>query len=186
MAEKIVGQVSPEEAERKQKWLQELAEFIVAANRETWVADKGKVEATRPEGKRHLWSKGDWTIDDEFDSYFKAPGETKIFYKNRPVWSIHYGGPGMTEGYEHMAKETYAFLRNALLKDSPELPYRGPEEYLEGGRIYRFRITRGNLEDCSWEEEIEENGVVLFRQIGFAGTHVGKDENRQPVYPWNF
>ena len=185
MTEQNLRVVSPEESERKGKWLKDLAEFLVEANLQTWAADKGKIEATRPNSKRSVHERGNWKLDDEYDSYFKAPGSTRVFYKNVPVWSMHYGGPGMSEGYEYKVKETFHFLKGALLKVSSELPYRGPEEYSEGTKTYKFRVTRGDLEDCSWEEEIFDGDILLFKQIGFAGTSVGKDENRQPVYPWN-
>lgn len=185
MIEKQLREISPEETERKEKWLRELAEFLVEANTQTWAADKGEVLPTRPGNKRHVHERGNWRLDDEYDSYFRAPGTTKVFYKNKPAWSMHYGGPGMTEGYEYKVKETFGLLKEALLGVSRELPFRGPGEYSDGSKTYRFRITRGNIEDCSWEEEIIEDGVVLFIQLGFAGISVDKDENRNPVYPWN-
>ena len=125
MTEQNLRVVSPEESERKGKWLKDLAEFLVEANLQTWAADKGKIEATRPNSKRSVHERGNWKLDDEYDSYFKAPGSTRVFYKNVPVWSMHYGGPGMSEGYEYKVKETSGIYNaeTKLLEESETLEH---------------------------------------------------------------
>lgn len=177
-------QKTPEEA-RKEAWLKELANFIVEANGKTWAVDGAEVEPERPGYKELQYENGDWRLRDSYTGYFRAPGMTTVYYKETPAWVMQYGGHGQTEGYEDRADETFSFLRKALKLVTPELPFRGPEEYVDGDKIYRFRFT-GNIEDASWEEDIFEGNQKTFAQEGSAGIVIHKKrENGKPVYPWN-
>lgn len=171
---------------KKQAWLRELSEFIVKGNLETWAAGKGEVEPTRPGRKRHVYERGDWKLDDEFRAYFAAPGETTVSYKGVEVWVMSYGGAGMREGYEKLAPPTFLFLHRALTKVTPDLPFRGPEYYSEeeGDWEYFFE-HKGDITVGSWTEHIRKVNKPLFEQEGINGIVVHRDENYNPIYPWD-
>ncbi len=189
------------EAERKETWLNQLANFIVIANGKTWVADGAEVGSQRPGYKELQWPypedkmteqdkkdyQGweDWKLRDSYTGYFRAPGMTTVYYKGQPAWTMQYGGHGQTEGYEDRAKETFNFLKAALMKVSPELPFRGPKQYSEGNSEYTFQLLSGDITDCLWREEIRENGDLTFTQTGLAGIVIHRDGNKQPHLPWN-
>ena len=97
---------------------------------------------------------------------------------------MKYGGHGQTEDHEAHAKETFNFLKAALMKVTPELPYRGPEEYVDGDKSYNYQVLSGDFDDGLWREQINEAGELTFEQTGIVGTVIGKDANRQPIYPW--
>lgn len=190
---------SPEEETRKETWLKTLAEFIVIANGKTWAADAPKIDPQRPGFKELQWPyptnmsekdledyKGweDWLLRDSYAGYFRAPGMTTVYYKGKPAWYMHYGGHGLTEGNEARVKEIFQFLKSSLMRVRAEMPFRGPSFYEEGGLRYTFK-HKGDVEDCSWEERITENGNTFFAQTGTAGTIIDKDQNRQPIAPWN-
>jgi len=178
----------PREESAKDRWTRELAEFIVEANRETWAADKGRVEPTRPGFKRHVHERGDWRLDDEYTGYFKAPGMTTVYYKGVPVWVMQYGGEGMDMRYKGLAKETYAFLRRALLMATPELPYRGPENYTRGDWLYGFSISRNpDITNFEADETIwaPPHGKPVFSQTITGGIIIHKRKQGKPVYPWD-
>jgi len=118
----------------------------VIANTRTWAADGAEVSPERP-GYKELqfpypnmsekdaeaykgWE--DWRLRDSYTGYFRAPGMTTVYYKGQPAWTMQFGGHGQTEGYEDRAKQTFNFLKAALMKVSPELPFRGPKKYSEG------------------------------------------------------
>ncbi len=187
------------EAERKEAWLNQLANFIVIANTRTWAADGAEVSPERP-GYKELqfpypnmseedaeaykgWE--DWRLRDSYAGYFRAPGMTTVYYKGQPAWTMQYGGHGQTEGYEDRAKQTFNFLKTVLMKVSPELPLRGPKQYSEGNSEYTFQLLSGDITDCLWREEIRENGDLIFTQTGLAGIVIHRDGNRQPQLPWN-
>lgn len=183
----------------KEAWLNNLANFIVIANGRTWAADSAEVDPQRPGYKELQWPypvlteeeqeayKGweDWTLRDSYTGYFRAPGMTTVYYKGEAAWTMQYGGHGQTEGYEDRAKQTFEFLKHALMKVSPELPIRGPREYIEGSNRYEFEMLEGNLEDGLWRERITEDGIETFTQTGLVGVVIHRDANKQPVLPWN-
>lgn len=191
---------SPEEEVRKEEWLGKLADFIVIGNGKTWAADGAEVEPRRPGYKRLQWPyppekmteqdlkdyKGweDWRLEDEYTGYFRAPGMTTIYYKDKPAWAMQYGGHGLTEGNEDRVKEVFQFLKTALMRVSSNMPFRGPSVYQEGRLRYMFEYD-GDIEDCVWKEEITEDGRRLFSQVGLAGIIIDKNSSRQPVYPWS-
>lgn len=176
----------PQEESAEDCWMRELAEFIVEANRETWAADKGKVEPTRPGFKRHVYERGDWKLDDEYTGHFKAPGMTTVFYKDIPVWVMQYGGGGMQKGYEERSKEAYAFLRKALMRVTLELPFRGPEEYSEDGWRYVLKLKLRSIKNFEGFEQIyTPSGVWIFDQTIMGGIIVHKNPQGEPLYPWN-
>jgi len=181
---------TPEQEERKQVWLTELSRFIVQANLATWAGEGKEVPPQRPGYKELQYpspeeSQGDWMLRDSYAGYFRAPGMTTVYYKGIPVWTMQYGGHGQTEGHEGNAKETFGFLKEALKKVSPELPFRGPKELVIGDKKYEFQMLEGTIEDGLWREKITENGEVTFTQVGMVGVVIGKDQDRNPIYPWN-
>lgn len=187
----------------KEAWLRKLADFVVIANRKTWAADGAEAKPPqRPEYKELQWPYAkdkmseqdkkdyegweDWSLRDSYTGYFRAPGMTTVYYKGKPAWTMQYGGHGQTEGQEDGAKQTFNFLKQALMRVSPELPIRGPKEYVEGNKRYEFEMVEGNMEDGLWKEKITENGIATFTQTGLVGIVINKDANRKPQLPWNF
>jgi len=54
---------------------------------------------------------------------------------------MNYMG-GMKEGYQHLAEQTFKFLKKCLRMVEPSMPFRGPKYYKE--EIYR-RIYHGGI-----------------------------------------
>lgn len=173
-----------QEREAKGKWLGELAGFIVEANQNTWAADGAEVKPERPGYKELEYKKDFWRLRDSYTGYFRAPGMTTVYYKDQPSWIMAYGGHGQTDGYEDRAKQTFEFLRAALMKVTPELPFRGPERYEKGNNLYTFQMLGGDITDGLWREEIRESGILTFTQTGLVGVVIHRDPNKQPVLPW--
>lgn len=111
---------------RKEQWLDELTEFIVEANRNTWAADGGEVEPQRPGFKELEYQRGGWLLRDSYTGYFRAPGMTTIYQDGIPVWAMAYAGHGQTEEYYYQVKQAFSFLKEALMAVSITLPIRGP------------------------------------------------------------
>ena len=188
------------EVEAKSEWLKKLSRFIVIANGKTWAADGAEVEPRRLGYKRLQWPypnekmteqdrkdyEGweEWRLEDEYTGYFRAPGMTTICHKDKPAWTMSYGGHGQTEGYEGQAKQTFNFLKSALMKVTPDLPFRGPKKYSEGNKTYEFEMIEGDIADGLWKEKITEDGVLTFKQTGIVGLVIHRDQNRKPLLPW--
>jgi len=175
-------ELAPDE-EKKEAWLKKLAEFIVEANQNTWAADKGKVIPQRPGCKELDYEKGDWHLRDSYTGYFRAPGMTIIYYKGQPAWTMAYGGSGMEEDKYETTGPTFDFLKAALMKVTPQLPYRGPRNYKDGEYQYKLRV-KGDLADFDGKEMIFKDKELVFSQLIFGGVVINKDSSKHPVYPW--
>ncbi len=179
-----MSEVIKESNAEREQWLSELSHFIVEANLNTWAASGIEVEPQRPGYKELEYQNGLWRLRDSYTGYFRAPGMTTVYYKGSPVWAMQYGGHGQIEGHEDHAKQTFHFLRAALKRVTPELPFRGPEEYIDGENVYRFTMIEGDINHGLWREAITQRGELTFTQIGLVGTVIKKDDNGKPLLPW--
>jgi len=181
--EKNKPELAPDE-EKREAWLKELAEFIVEANKNTWAADKGKVTPQRPGCKELDYERGDWHLRDSYTGYFRAPGMMIVYYKNQPTWTMAYGGSGMEDNKYGITGETFGFLKEALMRVTPELPYRGPKKFKVGEWEYKLKVD-GDLADFDGKEVIFKNKELVFSQLIFGGVVINKDSSRHPIYPWH-
>jgi len=171
----------------RNQWLEELADFIVEANGNTWAADGNEIAAERKGYKELEYQRGEWRLRDSYTGYFRAPGMTTVYFKEKPSWSMAYAGTGQLEGFENIAPQTFTFLKNALKHVSPHLPFRGPPHYSEDDWRYTFRLLSGDITNFLGEEEIRDTeGIILFTQTVMGGLVLAKDSKRNIVYPWNF
>jgi hypothetical protein len=182
MAEKLI--LTPEQEAKKEAWLKELADFIVEANGKTYAAGGVEVEPQRPGFKELDYVRGDWHLRDSYVGYFRAPGMTTVYYKDKPAWTMTYGGQGMTPSEYGVTKPTFNFLKSALMKVTPDLPYRGLKKFQEGEWLYEMDVN-GGIEDFEGNERILKGNKMTFRQLFFGGIVISKDSDRNPVYPWD-
>ena len=110
----------------KERWLQELAGFIVDGHTKGWAADGSVTSPIFPGMKSVFYNEKDWEYRDNYAGYFRAPGVTVISYKSAPVWSMSYFGQGQTSGYEIIAKPIATKIKalnlNIKLKAKPMFP----------------------------------------------------------------
>lgn len=171
----------------KEQFLENLGEFIIEAGKNGWAAEAPKVETPqRPGFKELAYQRDEWEYRDSYAGYYMGPGSSVVYYKERPVWYMSYGGQGQDQRYYDLAKATYVFLRKALMHPHPKLPVRGPLSYEnpESNKMYWFDFE-GDLSCGSWSELILDNHVQVFSQRGDVGLIIDKDENRNPIYPWD-
>lgn len=169
----------------KQQWLSELAKFIVEGHTKGWAAEGAEVKPVFP-GFKYIapYKRGNWEYRDKYYGYFRAPGFEVVHFKGKPVWSMAYFGPGQSPEHMGEAKETFGFLKRALLRVTPDIPFRGPERYSEGEWEYRFQLVSGDVADFLGKEEIRKNGKLMFAQTVGGGIGIAKDSQSRPIYPW--
>ena len=172
----------------KQKWLAELAGFIVEANGKTWAGEGREVPPERPGYKELEYSRGIWKLRDSYTGYFRAPGMTTVYFKGMPSWTMSYGGSGQLNGFENIAKPTFAFLKHSLMQVTPQMPFRGPKEVIgrnvHEGFTYEFSLVKGDITDFVGEERIRRDMDKVFEQIVFGGTVRHKNPERTVIEPW--
>lgn len=156
--------------------LKELAEFLVEAKTKTYANVNAKeINAQRPDFKELEYKKGKWEYRDSYCGFFFAPGQEIVRFNKKPVWAMAYSG-GMNSKYHGdvlFAKEIFSFLKLALAKVSPKIPYRGPKSYISGNYKYTNTI-KGNITDFSGTEKIFFKGKEIFKQEYIGGLIINK------------
>lgn len=145
--------------------LEELAGFLVRAKKVTYAG-----------GGPLKYTEGDWEYEDEYDGFYFAPGREVVKFKGERVWFMAYSG-GMKPEYhddEAFAKQTFAFLKKALMLIEESKPYRGPERLEEGEWEYINQLEEGNITDFLGTERILYQGKEVFRQHYMGGVYVYK------------
>lgn len=172
--------------EARERFETDLTNFIVQAGQHGWAAEAERVEPQRPGFKEIAYSRDEWEYRDSYAGYFMAPGSSVVYYKDQPVWYMTYGGRGQMPEHFDEAKETFGFLRKALMRPDRRMPVRGPDILIGDTYNYMFH-PKGDLLGGSWQEQIwrEDEDELVFKQKGDVGIIIPKGNNREPVYPWD-
>lgn len=96
-------------------------------------------------------SRDDLTLHDNFFGGEPFGGREVIFEKGKKVWMMVYYG-SVEENFNDF-KSVYSFLREALRKNTEDVPYRGPKEYQKDEWLYVNEVE-GDMESFSGEEKI--------------------------------
>ncbi len=184
----------PEQENRKEQWLAELSDFLAESYEHGWASGAEKITDPETGEKTLVYARDDWQYVDTYSGYFAAPGETKVFYKDRHVWSMSYGGDGQSPEHYGEVRETFEFLKEALQAFDPMLPLRGPVLYADESNTWEYACdVKGDVDNATWVEEVskwtgnpgEGEIEVYFSQVGTCGIIIDKDENYNPIYPWD-
>ena len=154
--------------------LKELARFLVKAKKNTYAGD-GEETVDIDGCKKLEFSEGDWHYRDVYAGFYYAPGKEIVFLKERPVWAMAYNG-GMLEEYHNnleFAKQTYAFLKEALKKVEEQRPLRGPEHLKEEDFEY-IDSSEGNIKSFKGTEKILYRGEIVYKQDYIGGLIIPK------------
>lgn len=142
--------------------LNKLQVFVSKAGAATY-AGEGKVEKIpeKPGFKELVYLEGDWNYRDSYIGFTRSCGMEVVRYQGTPVWSTSYGG-GMIKGKESLAKQTFSFLKKAMLaKDKNTFSARGPLNLKDGDWEYKYS-QEGDIEEFNGYEEIYHLGELVF------------------------
>ena len=153
--------------------LQQLTQFLALAVIKTYVGNGKEVLPWVPSFKELEYPENGWedqNVDyyyrDSYSGFYLAPGREVVYFRGIPIWSRTYNG-GMESKYrenESFAKETFKFLKKALLRVDPAKPYkRGPDYFKEDDWEYISEIE-GNIERFKGKERILYKGEQVFSQ----------------------
>ena len=153
--------------------LDKLKDFIHKAAAKTY-AGGGRPEKN-PERKGFIelvYQDGDFSYRDSYTGFTRSRGMEVVRYKGLPIWSSSYGG-GMVSGQEHFAKDTFNFLKKAMLSKEPGSDsFRGPTSLIDNDWKYEYQ-QEGEVEEFKGYEEIYFKGNLVFfhRIIGGEIKH---------------
>ena len=101
--------------------LDELIEFRLEANVNTYAAYKNEVDGSRPASHDFKYERGDYMYIDTYVGGEEFAGEEAVWKNGTTVYAMNYMGRVMDD------KFSGDFLKEALRAADKKMPYRGPE-----------------------------------------------------------
>lgn len=146
--------------------IQTLKDFLWEANQAGFASGNEKIMAKQADGSTTItFEKGDFRLNDNYFGGEPYGGRIIVWEKEQPIWLMAYYG-WVKDGIE--ADKIYGALREALLKMPKEMPLRGPKEMASGSFRY-MNIWEGDIEKYSGEEQITEEGKVVYKANYLGG-----------------
>ena len=142
--------------------IDELIEFRLKANVNTYAGFMNEVDATRPASHDFRYEDGDYMYHDTYVGGEEFAGEEAVWKKGVTVWAMNYIGRVLDDRFSG------DFLKEALRAADKRMPYRGPEIYQSGEYTYRCKVTG----DFTWFQGFEEiylNDVKVYECVFHGG-----------------
>jgi hypothetical protein len=134
----------------------DLREFLVDAKQHIYASqgDDASVAPLLPGTRQLEYAFGPWLYRDIYAGMAYFVGQELVYYHHQLVWSMADATGIVDTPDPSVAPHTiYPFLQAALRLVSIDLPYRGPEQYLE--HPYRYtNCSQGSLVEFRGEESI--------------------------------
>lgn len=126
--------------------LDEIVQFRLEANRNTYAAFMNETESTRFDSHDFRYEKENYAYHDTYVGGEQFAGEEAIWKNGQAVYAMNYMGRVLGEEFSGN------FLKEALRKANEKMPYRGPEYYQSGEYIYKCKVSG----EFSWFQGVEE------------------------------
>ena len=126
--------------------IDELIDFRLEANVNTYAAFKNEVDPTRPGSHDFRYEKGNFMYHDTYVGGEEFAGEEAVWKDGITVYAMNYLGRVLGDGFSGN------FLKEALRAADKKMPYRGPEVYQSGEYTYKCKVTG----DFTWFQGYEE------------------------------
>lgn len=155
---------------------EQLKKFLYNANAKGYAGGAQEITPQRPGFNELEYSEGDWYFRDSYAGSFFAPGQEIVYFQDKPIWAMAYAGGMKFEFHNQpeIAKETFQFLKKALLAMDPEKPFRGSAELIDGDWRYISTLD-GDIKDFIGNEKIFKGDELMFEQNFIGGLVVDKE-----------
>ena len=127
--------------------LDQLIQFRLEANVNTYAAFMNEVASTRLDSHDFRYENGDYVYHDTYVGGEQFAGEEAVWKSGKSVYAMNYLGRVLSKEFSGN------FLKDALRHADKKMPYRGPEHYEDGEYIYKCSVN-GNFEWFQGYEEI--------------------------------
>lgn len=126
--------------------LDELIQFRLEANVNTYAAFMNEVDSTRLDSHDFRYENGPYTYHDTYVGGEQFAGEEAIWKNGKALYGMNYMGRVLGKSFSGN------FLKDALRHADKKMPYRGPEYYEDGEYIYKCNVNG----DFTWFQGYEE------------------------------
>ena len=139
-----------------------IVSFLIKAKQATY-AGKGAETASSRIGSHDLVYREDNLM--YYDTYLggdRFAGEEALWISDVPYWSMNYIGRVTGRPFSG------DFLKEALLRVPEDMPYRGPEKYVNGDYTYTCSV-KGDFDWFQGNETISYRGNPIYECIYHGG-----------------
>ena len=139
-----------------------IVSFLIKAKQATY-AGKGAETASSRIGSHDLVYREDNLM--YYDTYLggdRFAGEEALWISDVPYWSMNYIGRVTGSPFSG------DFLKEALLRVPEDMPYRGPEKYVNGDYTYTCSV-KGDFDWFQGNETISYRGNPIYECIYHGG-----------------
>ena len=126
--------------------LDELIQFRLEANVNTYAAFMNEVDSTRLDSHDFRYENGPYTYHDTYVGGEQFAGEEAVWKNGKALYGMNYMGRVLGKSFSGN------FLKDALRHTDKKMPYRGPEYYEDGEYIYKCNVNG----DFTWFQGYEE------------------------------
>lgn len=135
--------------------MNDIIDFLIRAKRATYAGKGAETTSTRPQSHDLIYSEDDYMYYDTYLGGNQFAGEEALWIKNKPYWSMNYAGRVTGDNFSG------DFLKEALLNVPCNIPFRGPEHYVNGNYAYDCNIE-GSFEWFQGYEIISYQGKQIY------------------------
>ena len=142
--------------------LDQLIQFRLEANVNTYAAFMNEVASTRLDSHDFRYQNGDYVYHDTYVGGEQFAGEEAVWKDGVTVYAMNYMGRVLSDGFSGN------FLKEALRAADVKMPYRGPELYQSGEYTYRCKVT-GDFIWFQGYEEIYKEDIKVYECVFHGG-----------------
>lgn len=142
--------------------IDELIEFRLEANVNTYAAYMNETDPTRPSSHDFRYENGQYMYHDTYVGGEEFAGQEAVFKNGTAVYAMNYMGRVLNDRFSG------DFLKEALRNADKSMPYRGPEIYQSGEYTYRCSVT-GDFTWFQGYEEIYLNDKKVYECVFHGG-----------------
>lgn len=148
----------------KERKMEELHRFLIEAKKQTYANENvKKILSTRVGSYDYEYSSKDMIYHDTYFGGTNFMGEEVVYLSshNTPIWGMNYYGVVLDPFLSEEVMDTV--LRPALMRvgENNILPIRGPQEFIQNGYRYNFKV-KGSLDNFEGEETIDINNDKIY------------------------
>ncbi|MHB8134690.1 MAG: DUF5680 domain-containing protein [Anaerolineaceae bacterium] len=141
--------------------------FLIKAKQNTYAGEGQLSQPSRPTSKDLAFQEGSFKYIDTYLGDIDFMGEEAVWYEGKPIWGMNYVGRMLVEKIPGGFIE---FLKKALINVPQEMPYRGPEEMIDGDFSYTCCVE-GAINWYKGVETILYKGQKIY-QMNFHGGSI--------------
>lgn len=146
--------------------IKSLKQFLITANKAGYITGNERAWTKEKDKSTTItFTKGKWSMDDNFFGGEPYGGRLVVFYDHKPVWlMVYYGWVEIKANPD----EVYKTLRAALKKMPAASPYRGPRT-LKQGQFKYLNSWAGKVSRFSGTEKILKGKTEIYRASYMGG-----------------